>query len=335
MADQDPELTAAAAAFGAAVHLVDDPEEEALYEASLKRIADRALTELPSPLAAFKRGGASLRTGLTHLYNHAHDETAAASAVAFRARCRSGEFASQTSGQAPGFVQANFVALPQEYAFDFLRFCLRNPRACPLLDVTDAGDSTPRTVAPSADLRTDIPKYCVWRRGAVAESPSDVSSLWTDDMVGFLLGCSFSWEDELAKAGLPPRHVEEGRNVPMYLTDVPNAAVGPFGGRLVVSMRPYRPDQIARVAEITSRYPGAHGGPVHWGDHGELGLVDLSAPDFGDAVTIKPGEVPVFWACGVTPQAALAEAALPLAVTHAPGHMLVTDVREAALEVPA
>ena len=121
----------------------------------------------------------------------------------------------------------------------------------------------------------------------------------------------------------------------MYLTDVPNAAVGPFGGRLVVSMRPYRPDQIARVAEITSRYPGAHGGPVHWGNHGELGIADLSAPDFGDAVTIKPGEVPVFWACGVTPQAALAEAALPLAVTHAPGHMLVTDVREAALEVPA
>ena len=288
-----------------------------------------------SPLAAFKRGGASLRTGLTHLYNHAHDEPSAAAAIAFRARCRSGEFASQTSGQAPGFVQANFVALPQEYAFDFLRFCLRNPRACPLLDVTDAGDPTPRTVAPSADLRTDIPKYCVWRRGKVAESPSDVSSLWTDEMVGLLLGCSFSWEDELAKAGLPPRHVEEGRNVPMYLTDVPNAAVGPFGGRLVVSMRPYRPDQIARVVEITARYPGAHGGPVHWGNHGELGIADLSAPDFGDAVTIKPGEVPVFWACGVTPQAALAEAALPLAGTHAPGHMLVTDVREAALEVPA
>jgi len=247
-----------------------------------------------------------------------------------------GEFTGQTSGSVPKFVQANLVALPQQHAFDFLRFCLANPRACPLLDVTAPGDPVPRTVAADADLRTDVPKYCVWRDGRVVEERTDVSSseLWPDDMVGFLLGCSFSWEHLLHEHYLTPRQVEEQRNVPMYRTNVPNASVGPFGGELVVSMRPYLPSQLPTVASLTGRYPGAHGAPIHWGDAREIGVCLESPPDFGERVTIREGEVPAFWACGVTPQEALRAAKLPLAITHAPGHMFVTDLTDSEIHVP-
>jgi len=172
----------------------------------------------------------------------------------------------------------------------------------------------------------------VWENGEVVEERSDVTDLWGDDVVGFLLGCSFSWEHRLAEADLTPRQIEEQRNVPMYRTKVPNVAVGRFAGNLVVSMRPYLPAQCEAVEDITSRYPGAHGGPVHWGDPGEIGVSIERAPDFGDQVTVRDSEVPVFWACGVTPQEALRSARLPLAITHAPGHMFISDVTDSELE---
>ncbi|KAL1526264.1 hypothetical protein AB1Y20_014983 [Prymnesium parvum] len=288
----------------------------------------------PSPLAAYRAHEASLRTGFTHLYAR-RERLDRSPAAAFRSQCRDGGHTSQTSGCVPGFVQANFVALPRAHAFDFLKFCLHNPRACPLLDVTAPGSPSPTIVAPGADLRTDIPKYCIWRDGEVAGEASDVVDLWDDSMVGFLLGCSFSWESILQREGLPPRQVEQGVNVPMFQTSLRNASVGPFAGNLVVSMRPYLPSQLGRVEAITSAYPGAHGGPVHWGDPTELGLTfsQLTRPCWGDPVEIRPGEVPVFWACGVTPQTALREARLPLAITHAPGHMFICDLQDSELKV--
>jgi uncharacterized protein YcsI (UPF0317 family) len=289
-----------------------------------------------TPLLAYKEflaAGPSLRTGYTNFFSR-RSGVDRSDAAKFRQRCRSGAFTDQTSGSVPGFVQANLVALPQEHAFDFLRFCLANPRACPLLDVTAPGDPAPRTVAADADLRTDIPKYWVWRDGQVAEERTDVSDLWSDGMVGFLLGCSFSWEHLLHEHYLTPRQIEERCNVPMYRTNVPNVAVGPFGGNLVVSMRPYLPSQLSTVAALTGRYPGAHGGPVHWGDAGEIGVNVQGPPDWGDQVTIREGEVPAFWACGVTPQEALRQAKLPLAITHAPGHMFVSDLTDSEIHVP-
>ena len=292
----------------------------------------------PSPITAYRASLElpQLRTGLTRELTASDvDRTPA---HAFRSRVRSGEWGGPTVGCAPGFVQANFVALPAAYASDFLTFCLRNPRACPLLDVTSPGDPIPRTVAPNADLRSDIPRYRVWRDGLVAEEvPHLDSTLWDDRTVGFLLGCSFSWEHELHAANLTPRQMEEGRNVPMYKTNVSNAPVGPFAGQLVVSMRPYLPKDLEAVAQLTGRYPGAHGAPIHWGDPAELGLsreqVCEGEPDWGEQVTVRQGEEPVFWACGVTPQAALAEARIPFAITHAPGHMLVCDVTDRELSV--
>ena len=292
----------------------------------------------PSPLAAFKALGAGMRTGYTHLFAR-EDGVDRSPAEVFRSLCRRGEHRSQTSGCVPGFVQANFVAVPREHAFDFLRFCLSNPRACPLLDVTEPGDPVPRGVAAGADLRTDLPRYRVWRDGRLAEERDEVCELWDADgtMVGFLLGCSFSWEQLLTDAGLTPRQIAEGRNVPMYATKLPNARCGAFGAELVVSMRPYLPEQVAEVARLTSEYPGAHGGPVHWGDPTELGIAAdaLGAPDWGEAVTVRDGEVPVFWACGVTPQNALIGAKLPFAITHAPGFMFITDLVDRELRVPS
>eukprot|EP00947_MAST-08B_sp_MAST-8B-sp1_P005262 g5262.t1 len=246
------------------------------------------------------------------------------------------EWTGQTSGAAQGFVQANFVALPHKAAGDFLHFALRNPRACPVLAVTRPGEaSLPAGLAAGADLRTDIPKYRVWRDGALVDEVTDISELWTDDMVGFLLGCSYSWEHALAEAGLCPRQIEEQCNVPMFRTGIRNTAVGPFAGDLVVSMRPYPAGSVPAVAGLTGRYPGAHGGPIHWGDPADLGLTweALRDPHWGDAVSLKEDDVPMFWACGVTPQTAVEEAKLPLVITHAPGHMFICDLLNAELDV--
>jgi len=292
---------------------------------------------MESPLKRWlvqQKSGTNLRTGYTHFYRM-NDGVDRSTAHEFRLLCRSGQHLTHTVGHANGFVQANFVALPQEHAFEFLTFCLRNPKACPLLAVTDPGDPVPRNIAPLADIRSDIPKYRVYRHGKLTEELSDITELWTEDMVGFLLGCSFSWEQTLADAGFCPRQVEQERNVPMFRTQVPNVASGRFKGSLVVSMRPYMPEDAPKVAEITEKFPGAHGDPIHWGNAAELGIPEheLEAPHYGDAVEIRDGEVPVFWACGVTPQTAILEANIPLAITHSPGHMFVTDILDSELRV--
>ncbi len=249
-----------------------------------------------------------------------------------RAACRRGELSGPTPGLALGFVQANLVILPREWAFDFLLFCQRNPKPCPLLDVTEPGDPIPRAVAPSANLQTDLPAYRVWRDGELIEEPTDIARYWRDDFVSFVIGCSFTFENALLAAGVPVRHIEQGVNVPMYRTNIPCRAAGRFSGPLVVSMRPLKPKQAVKATRICSRFPRAHGAPVHLGDPAAIGIRDVMKPDFGDPVKINAGEVPVFWACGVTPQAAMMQAHPPFAITHKPGHMFLTDLRDVDLD---
>lgn len=249
-----------------------------------------------------------------------------ATARELREACRQGSFAAHTTGEAPGFVQANLVILPGQYADDFHQFCASNAAPCPLLECTDPGDWEPRRLAPGADVRSDLPKYHIWREGSMVEECQDVRHLWDGQMRAFLLGCSFTWEDVLAAAQLCPRHIEEGRNVPMYNTSIPLKGAGPFQGQMVVSMRPYKVQDSDKVAEITGRYPAAHGQPVQVGQPSVIGVQDIAQPDYGQAVSVRDGEVPIFWACGVTPQNALRNAKLPLVITHAPGHMFVADI---------
>jgi uncharacterized protein YcsI (UPF0317 family) len=246
-----------------------------------------------------------------------------------RARVRGGELDGPTSGLAAGYLQANLVVVLKSAASDFLLFCQRNPKPCPILEVLDAGSTEPTRTAPGADLRTDLPRYRVFEHGELVDEPTDVRGWWRPDLVAFLLGCSFSFEDAMAAAGLPLRHVEERRTVPMFRTSIACEPGGIFRGPLVVSMRPLTPKQSIRAAEITARFPLAHGGPVYAGDPDAIGIADVHRPDYGDAVTIRPDEISVFWACGVTPQAAIAIAKPSLAITHAPGRMFVTDVRAA------
>jgi uncharacterized protein YcsI (UPF0317 family) len=248
-----------------------------------------------------------------------------------RARIRDGAFTGPTAGQAPGFVQANLVVVPREYAYDFLLFCQRNPKPCPLLEVIDAGEVAARRLAPSADIRRDVPRYRVWVHGELAEEPTDVAGLWRDDFVSFLLGCSFSFEKPLLDAGLEVRYLTCGSNVSMYRTNIACREAGVFSGPMVVSMRPFAPADALKATLITGALPAVHGAPIHQGDPGAIGIADLSQPDYGDAQPVREGEIPVFWACGVTPQAVLLNAKLPLAITHAPGHMFVSDVSEDAL----
>jgi uncharacterized protein YcsI (UPF0317 family) len=255
---------------------------------------------------------------------------ATATAAELRAAVRSGEWTGPTAGLARGFVQANLVILPRIAADEFAEFCRLNDRPCPLLEQTELGDPQTHATAPGADLRTDVPRYRIFRYGvADAVEPTDIRDLWQDNFVAFLLGCSFTFEHALEREGLPVRHIAEGRNVPMYRTNVPCKPAGRFGGNLVVSMRPYSPEVIDEVVAVTNRFPTMHGGPVHIGDPEALGIADLARPDFGEAVTIHDDELPVFWACGVTPQVALLDARLELAITHSPGCMFVTDWRDA------
>ncbi|MEO7133959.1 MAG: putative hydro-lyase [Vicinamibacterales bacterium] len=244
---------------------------------------------------------------------------------AVRSQARSGLLTGPTCGLAPGYLQANLVIVTRDLAFDFLLFCQRNPKPCPILDVLDPGTWQPRGVANGADIRTDLPRYRVYERGALVEEPPEIVRWWRNDLVTFLLGCSFSFEAAMQRAGLPVRHIEEGRNVPMYRTNIPCTPAGRFAGPLVVTMRPLTPAQAIEAAVITSRFPQAHGSPVHCGDPHAIGIADLTRPDFGEAVTVRAGEVPVFWACGVTPQAVVMEAKPEIAVTHSPGCMFVTD----------
>ncbi len=255
-----------------------------------------------------------------------------ATGATVRVACREGSHRGPTPGLALGFVQANLVVLPKDWAFDFLLFCQRNPKPCPLLDVTEPGDPEPKAVAPGADLCTDLPAYRVWRDGELVEEPTDIRHLWRDDLVGFVIGCSFTFENALLEAGIPVRHIEQSVNVPMYRTSIACKPAGRFSGPMVVSMRPLTPAQTITATRICARYPLAHGAPVHFGDPAAIDIRDIAKPDFGDAVEIRDGEAPVFWACGVTPQAALMRAKPPFAITHKPGHMFLTDLRDSDLE---
>ena len=250
-----------------------------------------------------------------------------------RRACRAGELTTQTSGLAPGFAQANLAILPRDLAFDFLQFCRRNPKPCPLLDVTEPGNPVPAALASDADLRTDLPRYRVWQNGELIEEPTAIMRWWRDDLVSYLIGCSFTFEAPLLRAGVPVRHIELGCNVPMYRTNIPCAPAGPFHGPMVVSMRPLKPADAIRAVQITSRYPGVHGAPVHLGRPEQIGIRDLARPDFGDPIPIAPDELPVFWACGVTPQSVIMAAKPPLAITHSPGCMFVTDIPDETLAV--
>ena len=240
---------------------------------------------------------------------------------------RQHEWNRTTSGICHGYVQANLVMLPAAEAFDFLRFCGRNPKPCPVLEVTDPGDPEPKLLAPGADLRTDLPLYNVFRQGELIETVTDVTHLWTDDMVAFLLGCSFSFEHLLMDAGLPIRHIEQGVNGPVYLSDRECVPAGRYRGKLVVSMRPIPGHRVPEAVTITAAHPEVHGAPVHVGSPETLGIADLGRPDWGQPVTMHPGDVPVFWACGVTPQWVAQKSRLPLCITHAPGKMFVTDLK--------
>jgi uncharacterized protein YcsI (UPF0317 family) len=244
---------------------------------------------------------------------------------------RAGGWATHTSGLAPNYVQGNVVILPKALAGDFLRYCQRNPKPCPVLAVSEPGVPNLPTLGADIDIRTDVPRYRVWRHGERVSEPTDVTELWRDDLVTFVLGCSFSFEQALLEAGLPLRHIEEGKNVAMYRTNVETAPAGPFRGPLVVSMRPMRASAAIRAIQVTSRFPNVHGAPVHLGDPTLIGIPDLGRPDYGDAVRVQPDELPVFWACGVTPQAAIEQARPELCITHSPGAMLVTDLKNQEL----
>ena len=251
--------------------------------------------------------------------------SADSSARAVRLAARGGHLLGHTSGLAREYVQANLAILPADLAGDFLRFCQRNPKPCPLLGVSEPGQFLLDELGEDLDIRTDVPRYRVWQNGELVDEPTDLRALWRDDLVTFALGCSFSFEHGLLAAGIPLRHVDQGRNVAMYRTAIATRPAGPFHGPMVVSMRPMKAADAIRAVQITARVPEVHGAPVHLGDPALIGIRDLGRPDYGDAVAIAPDELPVFWACGVTPQAAIAAARPAFCITHAPGHMLVTD----------
>ena len=238
-----------------------------------------------------------------------------------------------TAGFSAGYAQANLIALDKKYAFDFLLFAQRNPKPCPLLGVLEPGEVSSPLLA-GGDIRTDIPSYRVFSHGSLIDEPTDATAYWTENTVAFVIGCSFTFEQALVDNGVPVAHIEQGVNVPMYLTNIDCEPAGVFSGKMVVSMRPIPAGLVADAVRITSRYPAVHGAPVHVGEPGLIGIDDLGAPDFGDAVDIPAGWVPVFWACGVTPQSIVMHSKPELAICHSPGKMLITDVRDVAYQVP-
>lgn len=260
------------------------------------------------------------------------DELAALSGRDFRRLCGTGEWTVPSIGVATRYVQANLAILPADLADDFASFCELNPRPCPLLERLPPGQFLTEITADAADLRTDIPRYLTYADGRLIDDSTDILDSWRDDLVAFLLGCSFSFERRLTSAGIPLRHVEEGLNVSMYTSSIECVPAGPFSGPMVVSMRPIPMLQVAEAVRITGELPQVHGAPIHTGAPEAIGIRDLDSPDFGDAVPIHPDEVPVFWACGVTPQAVALAARIPFMITHSPGHMFVTDVLEAYLD---
>jgi uncharacterized protein YcsI (UPF0317 family) len=250
---------------------------------------------------------------------------------AVRRAIRRGEHSTHTAGLAPGYVQGNVCILPREYADEFALFCERNPKPCPLLATSAPGEGRLPSLGADLDIRTDVPRYRVFRDGELVEERGDISALWREDLVAFILGCSFSFEQALLESGLRLRYVEEAKNVPMYRTSIDTVAAGRFRGKLVVSMRPFTPADAIRAIEITSRYPRVHGAPVHIGRPDLIGIEDLGRPWEGDSTEVREDELPLFWACGVTPQSVVLDARPSLCITHAPGHMLVTDLLNTSL----
>lgn len=251
---------------------------------------------------------------------------------AIRKLIREGKITTPTAGMCAGYAQANLVILPKELAYDFILFAQRNPKSCPILEVSDVGDKKLKFLGQDIDITKDIPKYRIYKNGILSEEYTSVENFWREDFVSFLIGCSFSFESELIEANIPIRHIEEKCNVPMYITNIDCVPAGIFNGKMVVSMRPLSYDNIVKSVLVSGEMPRVHGAPVHIGDPSIIGIKDINKPDFGDSVTIKEGEIPVFWACGVTPQAVIMNVKPKIVITHAPGHMLITDIKNIDLK---
>ncbi|MGB6103154.1 MAG: putative hydro-lyase [Pusillimonas sp.] len=263
--------------------------------------------------------------------DNAINKPLAATAAHCRALIRQGAHTGPTAGLAPGCVQANLMILPKALADEFLLFCQRNPKPCPLLAVAEPGLHAVPALGQGIDLRRDVPKYRVWHHGALINEPNDITDVWRDDLVSFAIGCSFSFEEALLADGIGIRHISQGSNVPMYRTNIPTAGTPSLHGPLVVSMRPMKAGDAIRAIQITSRFPSVHGAPVHLGDPALIGIQDINRPDYGDPVDIRDDEIPVFWACGVTPQSIINTVKPEFSITHAPGHMLITDISNTSL----
>jgi uncharacterized protein YcsI (UPF0317 family) len=253
------------------------------------------------------------------------------SGAAARRAIRAGTHSGPTAGLAPGNVQGNLAILPQALAADFLRFCQINPKPCPLIGTSAPGDPRVPELGEDLDIRTDLSRYRVWKNGELVAEPQDIREFWRDDLVSFVIGCSFSFEEALTAEGIELRHITRGCNVPMYRTSIPTQEAGPFHGPMVVSMRPLTPRDAIRAVQITTRFPSVHGAPVHIGKPEMIGIKDVMKPDYGDAVEVRDDELPVFWACGVTPQVVIEQARPPICITHKPGSMLITDRKNASL----
>lgn len=247
-----------------------------------------------------------------------------------RQAIRSGAYTSHTAGLGKGYLQTNLALLPEAYALDFMRYCQRNPKPCPLTGVSDTGNPMMFTLGIDLDIRTDVPAYNVYRDGVLSETVTNISDLWTEDMVAFALGCSFTFEHALQDAGIQLWHIDNNKTVPMFRSNIDTVPAGPFRGKMVVSMRTVDPARLDEAIAISKKFPMAHGAPIHWGNPQHIGISDIGAPDWGDAVPLPDDRIPVFWACGVTPQAALQQACPSICITHKPGHMMITDVPEDA-----
>lgn len=331
-------ICAALSVFSGRDLLPTEDEERALMRAVVAAGAVDGITALPAetvdglPLAENLAVLRALRLCAAPALRRPAAETLAGLRPAeARLLFREGGLVRQTSGMCAGYTQCNLIVLPAREAADFRQFAARNPFACPVLEETAPGARSLQRLAQDADAARDFPLYRVYEHGRLTAELPDVAALWRDDFVAFFIGCSFSFEDALLAAGLPVRHIEENRNVPMYLTNIPCAPAGMFHGSMVVSMRPMTPAQAERAREITARMPRVHGAPVHMGDPARIGIADLDKPDFGERVTVRPGEIPVFWPCGVTPQAAVMAAKPAFAITHAPGHMFICDIKNTEL----
>lgn len=244
-----------------------------------------------------------------------------------RALFRNESLVLPTAGLCPDYVQANLAILPGAYAEDFAEFIRKNPKPCPLLEVITGDVPISKTIAPGSDITRDFPLYRVYRHGEPQEDIPDGSHLWTPDMAAFMIGCSLTFEASLVRGGIPLKHYEQNKRVPMYNTDIPCVPSALFYGNYVVSMRPVKRELVPLAVSITEKMDYAHGAPVQLGNPEEIGIFDIEHPDYGDPLEIADDEIPVFWACGVTAQAAAQQTKPEIMISHSPGYMLITDIR--------